>query len=158
VLLVAVPGQHRPIDLGQATIQPIQVRGDRFFGIASFPYHDAAFNISDREKTIVDCLDRFDLCGGVDEVSRTLARLLQEADQRRLLDYALRMGNHALTQRLGLILERLPPHLTVTPALLEGLERQASPYVYLLDPHGAGEGPVNRRWRVRENLTLYEDL
>ncbi len=157
-LMVAVPRQQRPIDLGQVEILPIQVRSDRFFGTEAFRYHDAVFKIANRERTILDCLDRFDLCGGIDEVARTIARLLPEVDQARLLDYVPRMGNHALTQRLGLLLDRLSASQTVTTSLLDGLAQQVSPNLYLLDPHGASEGHVDPRWHVRENIPLFEDM
>jgi predicted transcriptional regulator of viral defense system len=68
---------------------------------------EATFAVSDPEKTALDCLDRYDLCGGVDEVSRTIAALMPQIDAGRLLAYMPRMDNQALTQRLGFILKRL---------------------------------------------------
>jgi len=76
-------------------------------------------NVSDREKTraveftALVCLELFDLCVGVDEVARTMAVeftasvLSEDVESGKLLDYLGRMDNQALTQRPGLILERL---------------------------------------------------
>jgi len=157
-LMVAVSRQQRPIDLGQVEILPVQVRSDRFFGIETFRYHDAVLRIANREKTLLDCLDRFDLCGGMDEVVRTIEHLLPEIDQGRLLEYAARMRNQALTQRLGIVLERLQGTAEVSPALLDGLAKQVGPNLYLLDPHGATEGSIHPRWRIRENLPRIEGV
>lgn len=154
-VMVAVPRQQRPVDLGQAEILPIQVRSDRFFGIGTFRYHDAVFKISDREKTILDCLERFDLCGGIDEVAKTIERLLPTVDQERLLEYTARMRNQAMTQRLGLILDKLSTTSAVSSTLIDGLAQYVSPNLYLLDPHSASEGPIHPRWHIRQNIPLF---
>jgi predicted transcriptional regulator of viral defense system len=153
-LLVAVPRQRRSVTIGAGRIEFVQVRAEKFFGYRTARYHDATLVISDPEKTALDCLDRFDLCGGVDEVSRTIAALLPEIDADRLLAYALRMDNQALVQRLGFILERLAADQPVTEDLLAGLARHVSRKAYLLDPHGPAEGPTQPRWRIRENMAL----
>jgi predicted transcriptional regulator of viral defense system len=153
-LLVAVPQQRRPVTIGAGRIEFIQVRAEKFFGYRTARYHDATFAISDREKTALDCLDRYDLCGGVDEVSRTIAALLPEIDADRLLVYTPRMKNQALVQRLGFILERLAADQPVTEDLLAGLARHVSRKAYLLDPHGPAEGLAHPRWRIRENMAL----
>ena len=153
-LLVAVPRQRRPIALGSGQILFVQVRSEKFFGYRSARYHEATFAVSDREKTVLDCLDRYDLCGGVEEVSQTIAALLPQLDTDRLLAYAPRMGSQALTQRLGLILERLAASQPVAEALLHGLAGHVGRKAYLLDPHGPAQGPVHPRWRIRENIAI----
>lgn len=153
-LLVAVPQQRRPITVGSGQILFVQVRAQKFFGYRTARHHETTFSVSDPEKTALDCLDRYNLCGGVDEVSRTVAALLPQLDADRLLAYAPRMDNQALTQRLGLILERLAPQQPVAEALLDGLAGQVGRKTYLLDPHGPAQGPIHLRWRIRENIDL----
>lgn len=153
-LLVAVRHQRRPVTIGAGRIEFVQVRAEKFFGYRTAHYQDATFTISDREKTLLDCLDRYDLCGGVDEVSRTIAALLPEIDADRLLAYAPRMDNQALVQRLGFILEQLAAGQPVAEVLLPGLARHVSRKAYLLDPHGPAEGLAHPRWRIRENMAL----
>jgi predicted transcriptional regulator of viral defense system len=153
-LFVALRRQRRPIPLGQAQILFVQVQREKFFGIQETSYHDSFFNVSDREKTLLDCLDRFDLCGGVDEVAQTIAALLPEADAGRLLAYLPRMGNQALIHRLGYILEQLSTRQSVAKTLLDGLASMVSRRVYPLDPHGPAGGVTHPRWRVRENIQI----
>lgn len=153
-LLVALPGQRRPITLGRAEILFVQVQRAKFFGIQEMRYHDAYFRISDREKTLLDCLDRLDLCGGMEEVVHTISVLLLETDPERLLAYVPDMVNQALVHRLGYILEKLSTQAPVPETLLDGLATLIAPRVYPLDPHGPAAGPVHSRWHVRENLTL----
>lgn len=103
---------------------------------------------------MLDCLDRFDLCGGMDEVVHTIGALLPEVDAARLLTYVPAMHNQALVQRLGYILETLSAQRPVSAALLDGLAGLVGLHVYGLDPHGPAGGPTHARWRVRANLAL----
>ncbi len=153
-LMVATPHQRRPIELGQARIQFVQLKRLKFFGFWEMSYHEAHLNVSDREKTILDCLERFDLCGGVDEVARTISVLLEEIASDRLLDYLNRMGNQAMTQRLGLILERLSTLQAVDESLIADIARLVGEHVYPLDPHGPAGGGLETRWRIRENVDV----
>ncbi len=149
-----VVDERRPINWGRAEILFVQVQRAKFFGIQEIRYHDAFFRISDREKTLLDCLERFDLCGGMDEVVHTISVLLPETDPERLLAYVPMMVNQALVHRLGYILEKLSTQLPVPETLLDSLATLIAPRVYPLDPHGPGAGPAHPRWRVRENLAL----
>jgi predicted transcriptional regulator of viral defense system len=153
-LLVALPGQRRPIALGRAEILFVQVQRAKFFGIQETRHHDSFFRISDREKTLLDCLDRFDLCGGMDEVVHTISALLPEVHPERLLVYLPGMTNQALVHRLGYILEKLAVGQPVAEMLLDNLAGLVGLRVCPLDPHGPAAGPVHPRWRVRENLAL----
>jgi len=158
VLQVALPVQRRPVKVGQGQIVFVRIQPQKLFGFRQMPYQEAVLSASDREKTLLDCLERFDLCGGVGEVARTGSILLEGIQTDTLLDYLDRMDNQALTQRLGLILERLSSVQQVDQDLIDGIAREAGPHTYLLDPHGPTEGPVDGRWRIRENIDVVGEL
>ena len=153
-LMVATPHQRRPIELGQTWIQFVQLKPRKLFGFGEMLYQEVRLNVSDREKTILDCLERFDLCGGVDEVARTISALIEETEPGRLLDYLGRMDNQALTQRLGLILERLSTWQAVDEGLIANTARLVGEHVYPLNPHGPAGGSLDVRWRIRENVDV----
>ena len=154
VLMVATPRQRRPIRLGQARIQFVQLGRHKLFGFGEMPYGEAHLNVSDREKTILDCLERFDLCGGMDEVARTISVLHEGIAPDRLLDYLSRTDNQVLVQRLGLILERLSTRQAVDESLLSNIAGLVGEYVYSLDPHGPAQGALDARWHIRENVDV----
>ena len=157
-LLVAVPQQRRPIDLGQARIQCVQLMPNKFFGFQQLRYHDVFLNVSDEAKTVLDCLERFDLCGGVEEVARTISALTERIDSGKLLEYLRQMGNQALTQRLGLILERLSSVQRIEKSVIEGISQLVGKHVYSMDPHGPDSGQLVGRWQIRENIDILKDI
>jgi len=157
-LLVAVPRQRRSIEMGQAQIQFVQLKPEKLFGFQQILYHDVPLNVSDREKTILDCLERFDLCGGVAEVARTISTLMEEIEPDTLLNYLQRMDNQALTQRLGLILERLSTVQEIDRAMTGRIAQLVGEHVYSLDPHTPEAGALDSRWRIHENIDVLEEL
>jgi len=150
-LTVAITRQQRAIRLGSASIRFVTLKTEKFFGFEEIKYQDRPLIVSDVEKTMLDCLDRFDLCGGVDEVIRTIHELTPHVNPHRLFGYLQRLQKPVVAQRLGLILERgaNPPH-----DLLTALTDLASPYVYPLDPHSPHEGTRSRRWNIIENVSI----
>lgn len=64
-------------------------------------------NISEPEKTIVDCLDRLRYCGGISEVAKALWYGRDEFDFTKMAEYSRRYGNRAANQRLGYLIELL---------------------------------------------------
>jgi predicted transcriptional regulator of viral defense system len=46
----------------------------------------------------------------------------------------------------------------VDQELIAGIAGRVGPHAYLLDPHGPTEGPVDRRWRIRENIDVMGEL
>ena len=110
--------------------------------------------ISDLERTVLDGLDRPDLCGGLMEVVRGIWGKQKEIDPKKLLRYAQRFRTKAALKRLGFILETL----TMTPNLIPALRAStadAKDYI-LLDPQGLKEGRHVRRWRIRLNANMEE--
>lgn len=150
-LTVAVTRQRRVIGLGRASIRFVTLKTEKFFGFEETKYRDSPVTVSDVEKTILDCLDRFDLCGGVDEVIRTIGELTPQVNPHRLLSYLQRLQKPVLAQRLGPILQRgdNPP-----PGLLTALTNLVGPYVYPLDPRSPHEGVRSRRWNIIENVPI----
>lgn len=59
--------------------------------------------LSTPQKTLVDCLDRPDLAGGVVEVARIVSGAAVDADIKDVADIALSMKSTALLQRLGFL-------------------------------------------------------
>lgn len=155
---VAVLKQKRSVKLGNTRIEFVTLKKSKFFGFKEMKYSNVFLKVSDMEKTAIDCIDRQDLCGGISETARTLSNALStdKMDLSKLLIYAKKLGNHALAQRLGFLLERLSKLNTyhVDQNILSNLERLTGPYIYPLDIAGTKKGRISEKWRIIENVSL----
>ena len=123
----------------------------RFFGFRPQWFDGHRVQVTDVEKTLVDCLDRTDLCGGVVEAAKGVRIAWQEGrlESDKLISYALRMGNRAVIKRFGFIVETLG---LATPQETEPWRAQLSRGYSPLDPQLPREGRYDSRWQVLVNL------
>lgn len=120
----------------------VRIIQKKFFGIENVWIEDVAVNITDPEKTVVDCLDKPQYCGGIVEAAKALQR---ELDHDKLKRYAVEIGNSAVIKRLGYLCDKLGIKVEISPAHLS--------WNYpLLDPSIHGKGILNRKWRIMENV------
>ncbi len=117
----------------------------RFFGIGKEWIGNVKFRISEREKTVVDCLYIPKYSGGIAEVAKAFGEKL---DIGKLCEYAIRMDDMATVKRLGYLLEKSGEGKEAAQKLL--------PIVgggfCLLDTAGPKSGAKNRKWRIIENI------
>lgn len=122
---------------------------ERFFGFREEWIGNLKFNISEVEKTVVDCLFLPRYSGGITEVVKAFGK---EVDYEKLLGYALKMNDLAVLKRLGFILDVLGIKTKIKHKLLE---KVGGGYC-LLDTGGRKIGEKNKKWRVIENLEAKE--
>jgi predicted transcriptional regulator of viral defense system len=109
--------------------------------------------VSDRERTIVDCLRYPELCGGI----RHLVHLMesygssQERNLQRLAYVAHEAGTGAVWKRLGYIAELLWPEEQV---LRDEAAKHLTAGNVRLDPMVRQRGTLLRRWRLWINVTV----
>jgi predicted transcriptional regulator of viral defense system len=130
----------------------ILVAKRKFFGVIRQSSAGAAFQVTDREKTLIDALDRPDLCGGMPLIVDALSRSL-EFDWDHLDRYLARFASGAVYKRLGYLGEFLALDIPRASQRLEAWRRRCSQGVALLDPRGLRRGAISSRWRVRVNVT-----
>jgi len=124
----------------------IKISESKFFGVEKVWIDNVSINITDREKTIVDCLDRPEYCGGVIEVAKALNNEVYDYD--RLSRYAVNMKNSGVIRRLGFLCDYLG-----IPIVLSAIDSRN--YLYL-DPTMPKKGVTDRKWRLKVNISLGE--
>ncbi len=131
----------------------VRVTPRKFFGVVQRTSSRGAFPITDREKTLVDALDRPDLCGGIRQVAEMLP-VAEPVSWDTVDRYLDKTGSGAIYKRLGLLVETLGSRLTVSRRTrrLEAWRSKLTGGIAPLEPAGAAAGPVNGRWRVRLNV------
>lgn len=79
----------------------------KFFGYTPVRIQDVLVNMADKEKTIVDCLEKFKHIGSLVDVVHLLQHNISTLDIQRLVEYTVLMGSSTLVQRLGYLLDHL---------------------------------------------------
>jgi len=124
----------------------------KFFGLHRIWIEGQEVAITDRAKTVVDCLDHPEHCGGIIEAAKGLYESLTQADvsPSLLTDYAARMKNRAIFKRLGYLTELLD---LPVDGEIERWQASLSAGYSRLDPLAGDHGPYNSRWQLRLNRT-----
>jgi predicted transcriptional regulator of viral defense system len=127
---------------------------DRIFGTESDWAGSLPIRVTDRERTVVDILDRPDLSGGIAEVTEMLARSWREIDASKLTDYIERFGSGTVPKRLGYLTELLA--LEVPAELVSRWHDLSGAGITLLERGGPATGRIVTRWGLRINAGLEE--
>ena len=148
----------RPTEIRGVEYRFVSLEPSKFFGYHKTKVYTAEVMMAEPEKSAVDSLDKMSYAGGIAEVARVVQVARQRVDLHKLADYALRMGSHALVQRLGYLLEALGDPLLpeVADRLLVGVGRSKT-YLGPTSRWGTG-GKYNARWQVVVNVPTQQLL
>ncbi len=94
-------------DIRDTSYRFIHVTPRKFFGYTTVNINKIPVNMADREKTLIDSLEKFKYIGGLSEIIHILKTNIDSLDVQRLVDYSVLMGSSTLIQRLGYILDHL---------------------------------------------------
>ncbi len=119
----------------------VRIKENKFFGIRKEWIEETQINITDREKTIIDCMDKPQYCGGIVEVAKALKN--GNFDNNKLIMYAKKIGNSGVIRRLGFLCDILG--ITINLPKVE-----VRNYLYL-DPTMPKKGEKNAKWRLIVN-------
>jgi len=106
-IFVATAKRKRPVRYGGQTFRFVTLSKRKFFGFTKERIDSRTFNISTKEKTIVDGLVFPQHCGGMSEVTKAIWNSRKELDWNSLLAMAKRMSVDAALRRLGYLLHLL---------------------------------------------------
>jgi predicted transcriptional regulator of viral defense system len=122
----------------------VRVKEEKFFGIKKVWIENTQINITDKEKTIIDCLDKPQYCGGMIEVIKALKNSRKELNFKKLAEYANQIGNSGVIRRLGYVCDLLNIKIKL-------MAPDTRNYL-LLDPTMPSEQKKNAKWRLIINL------
>ena len=93
---------RRVLDTEVRIVNPVR---RKFFGFGPVDVLGYTVVMSDREKTVIDCIDRPDLAGGEGEAAAILATACRRIDWHRAAEYLERIASRTLTRRFGWLAE-----------------------------------------------------
>jgi predicted transcriptional regulator of viral defense system len=124
----------------------------KFFGYGPATVYDEQVNLSDPEKTVLDCVDKIRRCGGIAEVARIILRAAPKLDWAKVTDYVERFRSVALVQRFGYLATRVGAEIPAEARqrLRACLKRNSRSF---LEPDGATDNAsYDREWQVLVNV------
>jgi len=122
----------------------------KFFGIQTVTIEDQPVRITTLSKTLVDGLDRPELCGGVIELAKGLKRYeADDANWAQLTADAQRLGNRTVLKRLGYLVEVLGLEVG---EWIDRWRAEISSGETLLDPRYGRRGSYHAGWNLRLNV------
>ena len=147
---ISTPIRRIPKKILGATFRFVYTKSQALWGLeGAWVTQSQKVKVSDLERTIIDCLDRSDLCGGISELAKGIWTKRNEIDYSKLVDYALKYGKKSVIKRLGFLLETYS--LGNKELLLRLKEELTNSYV-LLDPSLPASGKFKSSWKVKANI------
>jgi len=108
------------------------------------PIADAHVRVTGVERTVIECIDRIDLCGGWEELVNCL-RSVQYLREEQLLAILRLYGKTALYKRVGFLFEQLK--LPVSDSFIETCRQYAKDSVTYLTSDGSSD-TFYASWRL----------
>jgi len=157
VIWLVTPVHLRDRRVGEAQVRIVNPVPRKFFGFGPVNVLGYKTVISDREKTVIDCIDRPHMAGGVGEAAYILATASRRFDWEKAVGYLERIGSAALVRRFGWLVDHtgadIPAGERERLLRLAGHSRMA-----FLGPKGEMKGAIgyDDTWRLFVNVTPQE--
>ncbi|GFN40179.1 MAG: transcriptional regulator [Marine Group I thaumarchaeote] len=114
-VFVATTKRKRNLEFGNQRFEFVTLSKKKFFGFAEEKVNkEESFNISSKEKTIVDGLMHPEYCGGIPEVAKAMWYARKEVNWSIVLDMSNQVGMGVILRRLGYLLDLLEIEESVT--------------------------------------------
>ena len=155
VIWVVTPLHIRDRRVLNAQIKIVNPSKTKFFGYQSVNVLGFEVQMSDREKTAIDCIDRPELTGGVGEAAYILARASRKMDWNKAIDYLKRMNSVALMRKFGWLIDYVGgdiPQDVRHQLLHEATEKRSEA---ILGPKEPGKDVIGYQntWKLKVNIS-----
>ena len=133
----------RPVPFPRA----LTTRAKQLFDVQSQDRSAATVQVTSLERTLVDVLDRPDLCGGWEEVWRSL-ELVEFFALDRAVEYALMLNNATVAAKVGFFLDRHRKALMVEEKHLRPLKESRPKSLHYMERRRRQKNRVVREWNL----------
>jgi predicted transcriptional regulator of viral defense system len=153
VFITSRPVPRRRRTIGAVRLEIRHRRERALFGTRRVWREGAPVAVSDRERTLIDCLDDPSLGGGLAHTTEALTTYAEATDVawERLIEYGDRLGNRTVFKRLGYLAETLQ---LAGGDVVERCLARVSAGTGRLDPARPDVGPTSARWGLRLNARV----
>lgn len=141
----------------QSVAFPIALKksGDSSFGVEELDRQGVIIRITNPARTFVDALDRVELCGGWEEVVRSISNMAV-LDVNAVIKYCLLLNNRILAAKVGFFLEQRQGAFSVNNDVLQLLMEKKPLTSQSLVAHEREGGRLVKRWNIILPLRVLE--
>jgi predicted transcriptional regulator of viral defense system len=136
------------------TPEKLQTKSQEFFGTEKVERLGVKITVTGKERTLVDCLDRPQYCGGFEEMYRSLEKM-PYLQSEVLLSYLELRNQKKLHAAVGFFLEQHREQFHVEETFLRMLERNKPSTAVYWDRSKKG-GTYVKRWNLMVPKTVAE--
>jgi predicted transcriptional regulator of viral defense system len=155
-LYISVPRQARPFHFQETTYS--FVTNEYLFGLTKVKVDGISLSITDREKTILDGIDRLKYAGGVEEYLKSVSSF-PSIHTSRLLQYLQHLDKKVLYAKAGWLLSRMAKQWSIEEQHLKKLRgKLSSRTFYLQEGNGNTEYRFNDEWNLMIPANLESKL
>lgn len=148
-IYIATTKNRNHCDIRGIHYQIVCVYPRKFFGFEPIIINSKKIFIADKEKTMIDSVEKFWYAGGIIDVIQILKKNINKLDVSRLVDYAVQMQSSLLIQRLGYLLDQL--NVDFDEQFMLSYSRRSLSYLdpynnYIIKPQR------NEKWNLMINI------
>ncbi len=152
------PSRKRKINVNNREYVSVQSqvnKTNKFYesvGFQTQTYHNLNVTLTDRERTFVDCINKPDYAGGIEEVYRSVEKY-PYLDFDKILNYLALLKSKVLYARVGFFLEQHRKQFFVEEEILKKIQLNIPSSVVYFDPKRKN-GKLVEKWNliVPENV------
>ncbi len=133
----------RPLEFQNISYKIINTK--HMFGIEQVPRGTLEINVSDRERTVLDCIRKIEYAGGVEELAKSISAF-PGLNYKKLLEYLGLFQEKSMFHRTGFILDSLKSELNVPRDFLDSIKENLSKRTYYL--HHGTRGVYKKEWNI----------
>lgn len=155
-LFIATTKKKPNVEWSSSAFKFITLSKRKFFGYRREKIFDTEVNMAEPEKSLVDSFDKPRYAGGIEQLTGVTWRGFRRVNREKLVKYAVKMGSHALVQRLGFVVDFLGKEELVeplSPDLKNMLREHVGKAVIYLDPRRPKTGVFFKEWRIINNIS-----
>lgn len=157
-VFVATTAQKAAVVVSPVRFRFIKLAEHRFFGHELMETRPAvAVEVATLERTLIDCADRPNLCGGLEEIFAGFRRQHMNLDPDKLLRLLHRLRDASAAKRLGFLLENVGHEDRMLLDEISEISGRTSRYIPLVPGTvQTANSWRDKRWQVDVNTSLEE--
>ncbi|MBX9721004.1 MAG: hypothetical protein K2X81_06405, partial [Candidatus Obscuribacterales bacterium] len=137
--------------VGNLNVRLVKLAPTNYLGFQSLN-RGPSVKVATLERTLIDCIDRPDLAGGVSDLVEILERSKKRADIEKVIDLLSSYSSKSLIKKVGFLLEQFDYPLTETQTeMLLKLSSGVKTYLFSMRIPGTSKARYSKKWRLIVN-------